>query len=108
MGAPLNLLLQKIRGRNPVTIIALTALAALAVTIAFYPGAVLAVLPYMGSIQPWMIKIALYLTVQTTVAGIGLRAYGRFQNTCLCQQWENGEIHALFIGARRHNQEGIS
>jgi hypothetical protein len=101
VGTPLDYLFREIT--NPITLVALTALAALAVTIAFYPatvlGAVTTVVPIVASIQPWMLKMALYILIQTTVLGLGLRAYGRLQNPQLCQEWRNGTINALFIGA---------
>lgn len=103
VGSLTDTLLKEIK--NPVTIVGLTSLALLAVTIAFYPGTVIAVtaivFPAALKIQPWMIKIALYILVQTTIAGIGIRAYGRLCNEQLVQDWKQGSLKAVHVGEKK-------
>ncbi len=62
---------------------------------------VVTVLPLAARLEPWMLKMALYIAVQTAVLGVGLRAYGRFQNQPLMDSWRRGEISPLFLGTQR-------
>ena len=91
--------------KNPVTIIALTTLALFSVTIAFYPSSALLVatkvLPPLSKIQPWMLKMALYIAIQSAVLGIGLRGLGRLSNKTLYENWKRAELEAVFVGDRR-------
>lgn len=102
VGSVLDLLLREIK--NPITIVALTALASIIVTIAFYPTAAIStistVLPFVASIEPWMLKMAVYVLLQTTIVGLGLRAYGRFINADLVKAWRDSDIEPLFIGTK--------
>src|SRR5437016_2005359 len=63
--------------RNPVVIVALTALAMLVATIAFYPvvayNIIATVFPLILQIKPWMLQLAAYIAIQGTVLGAGLR-----------------------------------
>lgn len=103
VGSVLDLLIREIK--NPITIVALTALAMLAATIIFYPASVLSmaatVCPFVLKIQPWMLKFALFILAESTVLGIGVRAYGRFQNQELLERWRRGELDPAFIGDRQ-------
>lgn len=99
----LDLTLREIK--NPILIIALTALTLLVVTIVYYPQQawllVTTVVPFAKSIEAWMVKMALYILTQITVSGIGLRAFGRFSNPILCQAWRNNELEAVMLGDKR-------
>lgn len=93
--------------KNPIMIVALTSLALLGVTIAFYPATVLAitakVFPIGLMLKPWMVKMALYILVQATIAGIGIRTYGRLCNKQLTQNWEQGHLEAIHIGEKKRS-----
>ena len=103
VGSALDHLLREIR--NPIVVVAIAAIAAVAVTIAFYPAvifnAVVTVIPIVARLEPWMAQMALYILTQTTLLGITLRAYGRFQNNDLKELWKADEIRPLFIGAKK-------
>jgi hypothetical protein len=103
VGNAADFLLREIK--NPIMIVSLTALALLAVSIAFYPAATLAatanVLPIVVYIKPWMVKFALYIVVQKTLMGVGVRTYGRLCNAQLMNAWHEGSIRAAHIGERR-------
>jgi hypothetical protein len=79
--------------KNPVTVVALTALAALVVTLVFYPHLVV--------IEPWVIKTSAYVGLQTFIFGWGMRGYGRFANESLCDEWKSGALQPFFIGAKK-------
>lgn len=91
--------------RNPVMIVALTALAMLAVTIVYYSEQITAfvaiVLPAAAKVKPWMLKVALYFLVQSTIASIGIRTFGRFSNAQLVEDWWGGRLEAVYIGDQR-------
>ncbi|MBA3815115.1 MAG: hypothetical protein H0X29_01060 [Parachlamydiaceae bacterium] len=103
VGSLADTLLKEIR--NPVMIVGLTSLALLAVTVAFYPGTVLTitakVFPLALKLKPWMVKMALYILMQTTVAGVGIRAYGRLSNKLLVQNWQQGRLEAVYPGEKK-------
>ncbi len=103
LGSALDLILREIR--NPITIVALTALAALIVSITFYPATTLGtaakVAPFVLKVKPWMVKLALYIVTQVTTVGIGLRGYGRLQNAPLYEAWKRGELEPVYIGDQR-------
>lgn len=67
--------------RNPVMIFSVASTCIVAVTILFYPAELIQivtrVIPMAKKIQPWMIKVALYTVLQTTILGVGLRTLGR-------------------------------
>ncbi len=67
--------------RNPLMILSVTLTAIIGVTILFYPeelvNVVSRVIPIAQQLKPWMIKVALYMTLQITILGIGLRTMGR-------------------------------
>ncbi len=85
-------------------ILALTVSAIAVVTIAFYPAQFMAtsyaVLPFLEGVKPWMVKFGLYLMVQATMTGIGLRAFGRVCNLNLREAWQKSELQAIHIGDR--------
>lgn len=95
LGKPTELAVRKIT--HPVTVIALTALAALAVTIVFYPGVVAMALPML---EAWMVKAALYLLTEATILGWGIRAFGRIQNEELVAAWNNKQCMAIMPGSQ--------
>lgn len=103
VGSLTDTLLKEIK--NPIMIVGLTSLALLAVTIAFYPGTVIAatakICPVALKIRPWMIKMALYILLQSTIAGIGIRAYGRLCNEQLLQVWKQGSLKAIHVGEKK-------
>lgn len=104
VGSVADVLLREIR--NPITIIALGALAAFAVTIVFYPAtitqAVVSILPFAARFEPWMAKMGLYILTQTTILGVTLRGYGRLDNDALVAAWRRNAIEPIFIGAKRY------
>lgn len=67
--------------RNPLMILSVTLTAIIAVTILFYPEELARVvtraIPMAQQVKPWMIKAALYTTLQVLILGIGLRTLGR-------------------------------
>ena len=67
--------------RNPLMILSVTLTAILAVTILFYPKELIQfvsrAIPLAQQMQPWMVKAALFTTVQVTILGLGLRTFGR-------------------------------
>jgi hypothetical protein len=98
-----DILLKEIK--NPTTIVGLTSLALLGVTIVFYPSTVLVVtakvFPLVLKIKPWMLKMALYILAQTTIAGIGIRTYGRLSNRQLVHDWKQGYLESIYIGEKK-------
>lgn len=103
---PVNFLLREIK--NPLVILALTVSAIAVVSLVFYPaqflGVVYTVLPFLSKVQPWMVKAALFVGVEATIAAIGLRAFGRMCNQDLRRAWHANEIRALQIGDRVRDQ----
>lgn len=45
--------------------------------------------------------MALYILMQTTFAGIGIRAYGRLCNEQLVQDWKQGSLKAVHVGEKK-------
>jgi hypothetical protein len=90
--------------KNPLFIISTVALGILATSIAFYPtvtvGLVSLICPWLFSIQPWMVQLALFITTQATILGLGVRAFGRFNDQRLMQEWRAGQIAARLPGER--------
>ena len=72
--------------KNPKVItVALTAISMLAVQTAFYPAITARVtksviLALSSYIKPWAVKMALYISTQSYLFGMGLRSLGRFSN----------------------------
>jgi len=98
---PANFIAREIQ--NPLVILALTVSAIALATIAFYPtqffGALSTIAPFLSKFHPWMAKFALFLCIEITIAGIGLRTLGRVTNDDLMLAWTNREIRPLHIGA---------
>lgn len=99
---PLNFLLREIK--NPLVILVLTVSLIAIVTLVFYPFqfmvAACRVFPFLAYIQPWMVKLALYIGVEATIGAIGLRALGRMCNPKLRKAWQNQKIVPMHIGAK--------
>lgn len=95
-------LLQNIK--NPLVITALTLAAIAIVTIAFYPatfvGMIGIVIPFIWSIQPWMIQLAVYGAVQLNILALCLRTFGRLSNPSLTQAWTNRNVIPIAIGTQ--------
>lgn len=91
--------------RNPITIVSLTAIAMVAVTIAYYPATVIGIIakvfPLALKIEPWRLKFALYLSIQMTILGVGIRALGRFANPSFIEKWKTGDLEPVYIGDRK-------
>lgn len=100
---PFNFFLREIR--NPLVILSLTVTLVALATLLFYPAqlmlAVSTLLPFLGGIQPWMAKLAFFGLVEVTVAGIGLRAFGRMCNSQLRRAWEQRQIIPVHLGAKK-------
>ena len=99
VGKVLDVTLREIK--KPVTVVALTLLAALGVTLVFYPSTVFTVLPFLTLIKPWMVKAGIFAIVQTTILGIGIRACGRLSNDFLREKWNDGKLTPLYIGSKK-------
>jgi len=103
LSAPLWGLLDKVERnfKNPVVIIALTAIALFAVTIiinpAFLAPFIGKIVPLLFHMKPWMIKFTIYITIQFNILSHGIKAFGRFNNKELYNRWENGEIEAFYL-----------
>ena len=91
--------------RKPLFIALIGATAFSAVTVFFYPIIAIKVMavafPAFLKISPAVVKGLLFLLVQSTILGTGLKALGRLYNQKLLQSWENREIKPLFIGDHR-------
>jgi hypothetical protein len=87
--------------KNPIAIIGATLTVATAVTIMFYPERFTLFLPLMRQIQPWMIKVGLYAATEMTILGLGMRAFGHFNNKFLYDAWQRGEIEPMHVGDKR-------
>jgi hypothetical protein len=91
--------------QRPATIALLTLLAVVVITIGFYPDKIRdlisALIPWAAEIRPWMLKLVLYLGVQVTILGLGLRALGRFRNQHLMHAWQTHRIDPVFVGQKR-------
>lgn len=99
---PMNFLLREIK--NPIVILSLTVSLVALATLIFYPAelmmAVYTVLPFLAKVQPWMVKLAFFGVVQTTILGVGLRALGRMCNAELRNAWHAKEIVPVHVGAK--------
>lgn len=99
VGKAVDLTFQEMR--NPVAIVGAASIAATVVTIAFYPDELFAVVPLLYEVKPWMVKLGVFLTLQTTILGLGMRAYGHFGNYTLYEAWRKGQIEPVHIGEKR-------
>lgn len=78
-----------------VVTVALTALAMLAVSFAFYPAttalyaskAITLIAPYFKS---WAVKLAIFIATQVYLFGLGVRAIGRFSDATVKTRWNRG------------------
>lgn len=99
---PLNFLAREIK--NPLVIVALTTTLIAITTLVFYPTELMAVVgtvfPFAMKIRPWMVKFALFLTVEGTICAIGLRAFSRLCNERLVAAWHARSILPLHIGMK--------
>ncbi len=88
--------------RNPAFVLALSTNAIALVTIAFYPTQFMAVVsrtvPFVLKTEPWMVKFGTYLTIEATIFGLGLRAFGRVSNQELLASWQEKKITAVRLG----------
>lgn len=102
VGSALDITLREIR--NPVVVLALTALAMVVATAFYYPvialGVVHAVVPFVFSIKLWMIKLACYIAVQSTLLGVGMRTVGRLLNEPLVDEWNKG-LEPVYLGDKK-------
>lgn len=100
---PINFLLREIK--NPLVILFITILLIGASTLVFYPvhcmTMVITFLPFLGQIQPWMVKFFLFISLQTTILAIGVKALGRMFNKKLLDAWRSQKIIAVHIGAKK-------
>lgn len=99
---PLNFMLREIK--NPLVILALTVTLVALATILFYPAQFMmvasTVFPFLVKIQPWMVKLALFAAVETTILALGVRALGRMCNRELRQAWHARKLLPIHLGAR--------
>lgn len=103
---PLDALARGIR--NPLVILSLTVTSLFFVSIAFYPvqtwAIVTTVLPLVKYITAAHVQAACYAISQATILGLGLQAFGRFNNEALMAQHKAGNILPIPIGAVRKRQ----
>ena len=87
---------------NPLMIVALTTASAVAVTIAFYPkqlmDAISKVVPPVRKIKAEHVKLGLFILVEATILGIGLRTFGRLSNSSLMAAWTQRTIMPILLG----------
>lgn len=86
---------------NPVAIIGTSLVAAVGVTIAYYPDEFFSIVPLVRYVTPAMVQAGLYVLVQGTILGAGLHAIGHFTNKPLMEKWQKGEIYPIHIGDKR-------
>ncbi|MCP5491560.1 MAG: hypothetical protein H7A40_00775 [Chlamydiales bacterium] len=84
--------------KNPLCITATTLFSCLVITAGFYPDQFLRALPFLYQIKPWMVKLSIYITIQTIIFGLGVRTYGRFDHPDLYANWKSGTIQAHLPG----------
>ncbi len=88
--------------RNPAFVLALSTSAIALTTIAFYPNQFMAVIsrtvPFVLKTEPWMVKLGTYLSLEATIFGLGLRAFGRVSNQELLASWQERKIMAVRLG----------
>lgn len=99
---PFNYLLREIR--NPLVILSLAVSLVALATLVFYPAELVlfatTLFPFLAHAKPWMFKAALYVGVQTTILGLGLRALGRVCNDALMHAWHTRQIVPVHVGAK--------
>ena len=93
--------------RNPLMTLSVTLTAILAVTILFYPEELMQfvsrAIPLAQQMQPYMVKVALFTTVQVTILGLGLRTFGRLSHSGeLWRAWDQTprQIIPIAIGTQ--------
>jgi len=88
--------------RNPLFVATLISSALFLTTLAFYPAKVFPIiekcLPFTKRINLAGIRMGVFIAMQVTISGIGLRAIGRLSNPELRRAWDAQEIAALQIG----------
>ncbi|MCB1117888.1 MAG: hypothetical protein KDK50_04825 [Chlamydiia bacterium] len=84
--------------KNPLYITATTFIGCLVITAGFYPDKLLGALPFLYKAKPWMVKLSIYLAIQTMIFGLGVRTYGRFDHPNLYADWKSGKIRAHLPG----------
>lgn len=99
---PVDLLLKNIR--NPLVIISLTMTSLFVATIAFYPlqawTAAVTVFPFLEkAATPHVLQAGCYFLTQATIAGLGIKAFGRLSNQDLLDRYLTGQVIAIPIGA---------
>lgn len=81
------------------------AIAMFVASIVFYPEVSIElfakIFPFILSIKPWMIRPAIYIAVQLTVLGVGLRTFGHLQNRELMDRWNVGALEPVYAEDRR-------
>jgi hypothetical protein len=90
--------------RQPLFITALTAAALATTTLAYYPEEVFEMISKvvpLNRIEPWTVKLTMWIASQTLILGFGLRTYGRLDNHHLKSAWDTKAIIAVPIGAVR-------
>lgn len=99
---PFNFILREIK--NPLVIVSLTVSLVALATLVFYPAelflAATSVVPFLAHAEAWMFKLALFVGVEVTIAGIGVRALGRVCNRALLDAWRMHAIVPIHIGAK--------
>jgi hypothetical protein len=100
---PINFLVREIK--NPLVILSITVSLVAAATLVFYPAQCIAaattLFPFLVQMRPWMIKIAVFTCVESTILAVGLRALGRMCNKELHRAWLAHEIIPIHLGAKR-------
>jgi hypothetical protein len=99
---PFNFILKEIK--NPLVILSLTVSLVALATLVFYPAelflAATAVFPFLAYAEAWMFKLALFVGLEATIAGVGLRALGRVCNAQLVAAWQSHQIVPVHVGAK--------
>lgn len=85
--------------KNPLVIVSLAVAAIAIVTLVFYTAEVVAFVPVLKLITPAVIRAALFTWSEMTIAGLGMRAFGRLCNAELMNAWRKREVAPLPIGA---------
>ncbi len=91
--------------KKPLVITAIAITLVVAVTVLFYPSSHIASLLYSVTtslaITPEKLKFALFLLTESTLLGMGMRAFSRFNNPSLVAQWKNHQALPIPVGAIR-------
>ncbi|MEC7839183.1 MAG: hypothetical protein VX777_03990 [Chlamydiota bacterium] len=65
---------------------------------------ILTIIPVSSTINPGIIKFSVYCLTQLSIVGIGLRSFGRYNNSELTNAWKNKTILHINLGAH-HNEK---